>query len=99
LYPAQFTEAADGAQAVAAVAREAFDMIVTDYNMPYLSGRDLIAYLKQNQATATVPIIMVTTEKDPVKLAVVRQMGVAVCDKTFRPEEVRGIIDPLARTP
>jgi serine/threonine protein kinase len=100
LCPAQFTEAADGAQAVAAVARESFDVIVTDYNMPYMDGGDLVAYLKQNLATATVPIIMVTTEKDPVKLEAVRRLGVtAVCNKSFRPEEVRRIIDPLVRTP
>src|SRR5262249_55629211 len=34
----QFTEAADGAQAVATLAKEAFDLIVTDYNMPLMDG-------------------------------------------------------------
>jgi two-component system chemotaxis response regulator CheY len=97
---AQFVEAADGAQAVATVARERFDLIVTDYNMPYLDGRGLIAYLKTDPSSATVPIIMVTTETDPVKLAAVRELGVAaVCDKSFRAEDVRGVIDALVRTP
>jgi two-component system chemotaxis response regulator CheY len=100
LCAAHFTEAADGAQAVAAVSRESFDLIITDYNMPHLDGRGLVAYLRQNLSTATVPIIMVTTEKDPNKLAAVRQLGVAaICDKIFRPEEVRRIIAPLVRTP
>jgi serine/threonine-protein kinase len=97
---AQFTEAADGAQAVAAVARERFDLIVTDYNMPYLDGRGLIAYLKTDPSAATVPVIMVTTETDPAKLAAVRELGVAaVCDKSFRAEQVRGVIDALVSTP
>jgi serine/threonine protein kinase/DNA-binding response OmpR family regulator len=92
--------AADGAQAVAAVAREAFDLIVTDYNMPFLDGRGLVGYLKQNPATAAVPIIMVTTEQDPTKLDAVRQLGVAaVCDKSFPPEVVRPILDRLVKTP
>jgi two-component system chemotaxis response regulator CheY len=93
---AHFVEAADGAQAVAAVAKDAFDLIVTDYNMPFMDGRGLVGYLKQNPSTASVPIIMVTTEEDPAKLEAVRQLGVAaVCDKTFQPDIVRKIIDQL----
>jgi serine/threonine protein kinase len=96
----RFVEAGDGAQAVAAVAREPFDLIVTDYNMPYLDGGGLVAYLRSNPSTTTVPIIMVTTERDPVKLEPVRRLGVAaVCDKSFQAEEVSRIIDSLVRTP
>src|SRR5579864_2349102 len=71
----QMAEAADGAEAVALVARQPFDLIVTDYNMPYMDGRGLVGYLKQNPATASVPIIMVTSEQDAGKLAAVRQLG------------------------
>jgi two-component system chemotaxis response regulator CheY len=93
---AQFKEAVDGAQAVAAVATAAFDLIVTDYNMPLMDGRGLVGYLKQNPATASIPIIMVTTEEDPGKLDAVRQLGVAaVCSKSFPPEVAQKIIDQL----
>ena len=88
------------AQAVAIVVRETFDLIVTDYNMPYMDGRGLVGYLKQNPATASVPIIMVTTEQDPGKLEAVRaKLGVAaVCDKSFPPDSaVRNIIDELVK--
>jgi serine/threonine protein kinase len=92
----QFQEAPDGARAVAAAAGDRFDLIVTDYNMPYMDGRSLVAYLKQNPTTAAVPIIMVTTETDPVRLEAVRHAGVtAVCDKSFPIETVRGIVDRL----
>jgi two-component system chemotaxis response regulator CheY len=64
--------------------------------MPYMDGGSLVAYLKQNPGTAGVPIIMVTTEKDPAKLDAVRRLGVAaVCDKSFPAETVRKIIDSL----
>jgi serine/threonine protein kinase/DNA-binding response OmpR family regulator len=91
-----FVEAGDGAQAVAAVARETFDLIVTDYNMPFLDGSGLVGYLRQNPATARVPIIMVTTETDPAKLEVVKRWGVtAICEKSFPAEIVRKIIDDM----
>jgi serine/threonine protein kinase/DNA-binding response OmpR family regulator len=88
-----FEEAADGAQAVNVLAREKFDLIVTDYNMPYMDGAGLVGYLRQNPATAKVPIIMVTTEQDPAKLDAIRRLGVTVCDKSFNPAVVRPILD------
>jgi serine/threonine protein kinase/DNA-binding response OmpR family regulator len=93
---AQFVETTDGARAVAAVAGESFDLIVTDRNMPHMDGRELVAYLRQDPSTASVPIIMVTTEQDPGKLEAMRRLGVtAVCDKSFQPEVVGKIIGQL----
>jgi two-component system chemotaxis response regulator CheY len=92
----QFVEVPDGAQAVAAVVREPFQLIVTDYNMPHMDGQGLVGFLKENPSTARVPILMVTTETDPGKLEAVRRLGVAgICDKSFPAEEVRGILDRL----
>ena len=96
----QFVEAVDGARAVAALGGDAFDLIVTDYNMPYMDGRGLVGYLKQNPATAAIPIIMVTTETDPAALAAVRALGVAaICDKSFPADAARAIIDKLVNKP
>jgi two-component system chemotaxis response regulator CheY len=92
---ARFVEATDGAQAVAAVAKETFDLIVTDYNMPLMDGCGLVGYLRQNPATASIPIIMATTEKDPTKLDEVRRLGVTVCDKSLPSQVVQQIIEQL----
>jgi len=87
---------ADGAQAVAAVTRESFDLVVSDYNMPYMDGHGLVGFLKQNPSTAAVPIIMCTTEADPAKLEALHRLGVAgVCDKSFDSEHIREIVDRL----
>ncbi len=75
-------------------------MIVTDYNMPHMDGRGLVGYLKQDPATASIPIILVTTEQDPGKLEAVRQLGVAaICDKSLPAEVVGKIIEQLVRAP
>jgi two-component system chemotaxis response regulator CheY len=89
-------EAADGAQAVAAVARENFDLVVTDYNMPFMDGLGLVGYLRQNSSTATVPILLVSTEKDAGKLEALRRLGVtAFCEKSFPAAVAREILDRL----
>lgn len=93
---ATFVEVNDGAQAIAAVARETFDLIITDYNMPLMDGHALVAYLRQTPATASIPIVMVTTETDPRILDPVRRLGVAgICSKQFLRNEVQTIVDRL----
>lgn len=92
----QFVEVADGAQAVAVAARESCDLIVTDYNMPLMDGRALVSYLRQNPATATVPIVMFTTETDPKILDPVRRLGVlAIVEKAFPASVVGPLLAPL----
>lgn len=92
----RFVEVSDGAQAVAMAARESCDLIVTDYNMPLMDGRALVSYLKQNPATAGVPIVMVTTETDPKVLDPVRRLGVlAIFEKAFPASVVGPVLEKL----
>lgn len=86
-------EAKDGAQAVALLEKETFDLVVTDYNMPGLDGRGVIDFIRSHSATASLPVILVTTETDSAKLEAVRQLGVsAICDKSFPLEVIRTIL-------
>jgi serine/threonine protein kinase len=92
----RFLEVPDGAHAIVVAARESCDLIVTDYNMPLMDGRALVSYLKQNPATAAVPIVMVTTETDPQVLDPVRRLGViAVIEKAFPANVVGPLLDSL----
>jgi two-component system chemotaxis response regulator CheY len=92
----QFLEVPDGAHAIAAASRENCDLIVTDYNMPLMDGRALVSYLKQNPATAAVPIVMVTTETEPRVLDPVRRLGVAaIVEKAFPASVVGPLLDSL----
>jgi serine/threonine protein kinase/FixJ family two-component response regulator len=93
---AQIVEVADGAQAIAAATRDSFDVIVTDYNMPLMDGRALVSYLKQTPATASIPVVMVTTETDPKVLDALRRLGVvAIFEKAFPTEAVKAVMDKL----
>ena len=92
----QFLEVPDGAHAIAVAAQEKCDLIVTDYNMPLMDGRALVSYLKQNLATASIPIMMVTTETEPRVLDPVRQLGVvAIFPKAFPASDVGPLLDLL----
>src|ERR1700677_3413293 len=51
--------ATNGAEALQILARVTPDVIVTDMQMPKMSGSELITALKKNPETAKIPIIIV----------------------------------------
>ena len=51
--------ATNGAQALQVLARVQPNLIVTDMQMPKMSGSELITALKSNPKTATIPLIIV----------------------------------------
>jgi CheY-like chemotaxis protein len=51
--------ATNGVEALQILQRVQPDLIVTDMNMPKMSGSELITALKKNPETATIPIIVV----------------------------------------
>jgi len=51
--------ATNGVEALQILQRALPDLIVTDMNMPKMSGSELITALKKNPATANIPIIIV----------------------------------------
>jgi two-component system phosphate regulon response regulator PhoB len=53
-------EARDGEEALAAARRARPDLVITDYQMPLLSGLELCKALRLMEQTADVPALMVT---------------------------------------
>lgn len=91
----QITEAFDGKQAaeIFAESEEAFDLIITDLNMPVMDGQALIQFIRQDLNNTIVPILMVTSEQNETRLSNVQKSGVSgICDKPFDPETVREML-------
>ncbi|WP_437683471.1 response regulator [Sorangium sp. So ce131] len=53
--------AEDGPRALALAARERFDAVLLDVNMPGISGLGVLSALRQTRSQAELPVIMVTT--------------------------------------
>jgi two-component system chemotaxis response regulator CheY len=66
------SEAEDGNVALRVIKNEPVGLVVTDWNMPNMSGLDLLREIRQNPQTARLPVLMVTAEglKDNVLEAV-----------------------------
>lgn len=72
---------------------DAFDLIVTDYNMPEMDGRELIHHIRTELNNSFIPILMVTSEENEIRLSNIQQAGVSgICDKPFEPQTVREML-------
>jgi two-component system chemotaxis response regulator CheY len=57
------TEARDGAEGLkAAEGRSDISLIVLDVNMPVMNGLDMLDRLKQDPLSASIPVLLLTTE-------------------------------------
>lgn len=66
------SEADDGKIALTELKKEKFDLILCDWNMPQMSGLELLTALKSDNGLKDIPFVMVTAEaqKDNILEAV-----------------------------
>ena len=55
-------EADDGATAVSLLERERVDLIISDWNMPNMTGIDLLRHVRSSEELKDIPFLMVTAE-------------------------------------
>src|SRR3989339_170013 len=55
-------EATDGLEALEKLRAEPFDFVITDWEMPNLSGIELLKAIRADQALQRIPVLMVTAE-------------------------------------
>ncbi|NDF11416.1 MAG: response regulator [Proteobacteria bacterium] len=58
----EVTMAEDGVDALKVVAKQKWDIIITDINMPNMDGIELIRELRQIETCKFTPILVITTE-------------------------------------
>jgi CheY-like chemotaxis protein len=69
--------AANGVEALAAVAQSRPDLILLDVMMPKMNGVDFLEHLRRDPDGASIPVIGLTGVFDPNHLARLRELGVA----------------------
>jgi two-component system chemotaxis response regulator CheY len=89
--------AKDGAEALQLIDQGyRFDLIITDYNMPNIDGKELTEHVRTHSEQPTVPILMITSEQNESRLAAVQSAGVsALCSKPLSYDTVKQLIEQL----
>lgn len=89
-------QAENGVEAITLLQQEPIDLIITDYNMPEMDGRELTEAVRNSNDFSHIPVLMVSSEANETHLSNIAQAGVdAICDKPFEPATVRQLLSQI----
>ena len=86
--------AADGLEAVQAVAQEGIGLVLMDWNMPNLNGFDTLVAIRKGGGK--MPIIMVTTEAE--KSRILDALKAGANNYVIKPFTTEGIVAKIQET-
>ncbi len=73
--------AADATEAIPALLKDKFDLVVTDVEMPYLSGFELAEAVRADPKTLHIPVLLLTTRNDDLSWMRARMLGLPFLSK------------------
>ena len=93
-------EANDGREALERLKAEGdFDMLLTDWNMPIMSGLELTQAVRGDETLSKLPILMVTTRNMKQDIVAAMRAGVNnYVTKPFDPKTIKEKIDKVLTT-
>jgi len=86
----------DGVEGLNAVRAQQFDMILSDINMPNMTGISMVSKVRRIAGYEHTPIIMLTTESSDFKKDKAKKMGATGwLQKPFDPERLMKAVNKL----
>jgi two-component system chemotaxis response regulator CheY len=90
-----FLEAANGEEAFNILEAQHIDIMLLDWNMPFLNGVDLVRRLRQMEKYKNLPIIMVTSEA--AKYNVIEAVKAGVNDYLVKPVTEKNLFEKVKK--
>jgi two-component system alkaline phosphatase synthesis response regulator PhoP len=92
----EVSSAGNGAEAYQIACQENPDIIVTDFQMPLMTGFELVEKLRGNSQTKDIPVILLTARSFAVTLEQQETLGISAClSKPFSPKELLKKIEDI----
>lgn len=89
-------EAGNGLEALELLAQNWIDLVLTDLNMPEMGGTELIELMKQDEAMAMIPVVVISTEGSETRVEQLMVKGIhSYLRKPFTPEDLKTVIDEI----
>jgi two-component system chemotaxis response regulator CheY len=73
---ANLLDAEDGEEALGKIGQGGVDLVISDWNMPKMTGIDFLKAVRADDALKELPFLMVTSEADKEKIMEAVQAGV-----------------------
>ncbi len=86
-------EAGNGQEGLSALEREWVDVIISDINMPEMSGLEMLRRMKEHSVYRDIPVIVVSTEGSEERISEAIRCGAkGFIKKPFLPEDLKKIL-------
>jgi two-component system, chemotaxis family, chemotaxis protein CheY len=92
---AEFIEAGDGKEAISVLRTKKVDLIISDWNMPNMSGLDFLKWVRSNSATENIPFLMVTAEAE--KAQIIEAVKAKVSNYIVKPFTPETLLEKVER--
>ena len=88
--------AEDGEEGLATAIEQKPDLIITDYQMPYMTGLEMCIELKKHEQTCNTPALILTARGFSLPQNLIDQTNIAgVISKPFSPRDVLAQVQEL----
>jgi two-component system chemotaxis response regulator CheY len=91
----QIIEADDGSNALKVLEKEKVDLVISDWNMPKMTGIEFLRAVRANTAFKDLPFLMVTAEAQKQNIIEAVQAGVS--NYVVKPFTEEAITEKLAK--
>ncbi|MBI2570674.1 MAG: response regulator [Candidatus Schekmanbacteria bacterium] len=92
----RIVEASSGFEALRVLPTEAFDLVLTDINMPDINGLEVVAFMSRNERYRHIPIVIVSSESAARDRDRALELGARqYVTKPFDPRTLRAVLCPL----
>jgi two-component system, chemotaxis family, chemotaxis protein CheY len=96
----QIFEAANGKEGLECLQGNWIDLVLTDLNMPVMTGIELVNAMEADGLLKNIPVIVVSTDGSTTRIDELKSKGVReYIRKPFTPEAIGSIIDKVMEVP
>ena len=97
--PVDIVEADDGVKGLKELNQAEFDLVLLDINMPLMDGLKLLRLIRENPASKTLPVVIITTEGKDDVISRAQSLGVnAYITKPIRQADIVATVKNLLPT-
>lgn len=89
-------EADNGFAALKALPASRFDLIITDVNLPEITGLEIVRFVKGNPQYKHIPVLIISTQQAAADIQRGLSLGAsAYLGKPFKPEQLKATVQSL----
>jgi len=89
----EFWQAGNGKEAIDLMGEYNIDLVLTDINMPGITGTEMIERMQTDETLRSIPVVVLSVESGERRIAELKDKGVkGHIHKPFTPEKIRDVV-------